>query len=153
MTDENIGSWLRSHPDQQTKTAISMNIKYEMNYHWIYITEKMHFSINKRPTGLNGHLSIIAHTGSLIFAFLKSQYRVFYSHVNIFLYMHMIPIHIHKKIIISIWQDCSRILNENHIATLMSSELDLWPFDLKFNKEHLRLMNSIYRYVWYRDSR
>ena len=44
--------------------------------------------LNKRPTGLNGHLSIIAHTGSLIFAFLKSQYRVFYSHVNIFQYMH-----------------------------------------------------------------
>ena len=54
----------------------------------------------------------------------------------------MIPIHIHKKIIISISHDCSRILNENHIATLMSSELDL--LNLKFNKEHLCLMSSIY---------
>ena len=36
----------------------------------------------------------------------------------------MIPIHIHK-IIISISQDYSRILNENHTAILIASELDL----------------------------
>ena len=55
----------------------------------------------------------------------------------------MIPIHIHK-IIISISQDYSRILNENHTATLMSSALDLCPFDPKFNRKHLCLMGRPY---------
>jgi hypothetical protein len=40
---------------------------------------------------------------------------------------------------------------ENCISTSMSSALDLWPFDLKVNREHLLPMSSLY--VWYGDSR
>jgi hypothetical protein len=32
----------------------------------------------------------------------------------------------------------------NRISTLMSSVLDLSPFDLKINREHLSLMGSLY---------
>jgi hypothetical protein len=35
----------------------------------------------------------------------------------------------------------------NHISTLMSSTLDLWPLHPKFNTEHLPSMGS--SYVWY----
>jgi hypothetical protein len=32
----------------------------------------------------------------------------------------------------------------NHISTLMSSALDLWPFDFKIHREHLPPMGSLY---------
>ena len=44
-------------------------------YRWqwaVVYNVKPIWCINKRHTGLKGHLSILAHTGSLIFAFLKS---------------------------------------------------------------------------------
>jgi hypothetical protein len=40
---------------------------------------------------------------------------------------------------------------KNRIPTLMSSALDLWPFDLTINREHLPPMGSLY--VSYGDSR
>ena len=45
--------------------------KFMIGVHNLRIENGM-YENNKRPTGLNGHLSILAHTGSLIFAFLKS---------------------------------------------------------------------------------
>jgi hypothetical protein len=34
----------------------------------------------------------------------------------------------------------------NRISTSMSSALDLWPFDLKINREHFPSLGSMY--VW-----
>ena len=70
---------------------------FEKNWNGSYQEE-----LNKRPTDLNGHLSIISHTGSLIFAFLSLTRLC--SYVIIFQNMHIIPIQIRKTIIISISQ-------------------------------------------------
>ena len=184
---------------RSTQNVVNMKFMAIRFHHNIL---KMHISIhyknrksflNKRPTGLNGHLSIISHTGSLIFAFLSLTRLCSYVNYHLSKYAYdsysntQDNYHFnltngvvnHSKILkenhtatlmpseldlltpnsieiifdpwvvcIHVWYDDSmwkvqRWKPRNHIVTLMSSALDLWPFDPRIDKEHLRFKGNL----------
>ena len=91
-----------------------------------------------RPTGLNGHLSIIAHTESLLFAFEVSIRSLLFICYHLSNYAYGSYSTTQEDCHFSLTKGVvnhSRILNGIHNATLMSSEVDLLLFNLKFNRE------------------